>query len=265
VIGQGQDSHAFLERTRHQDSRRESAIGGGAMAVQINIHGDVLPQISWRYRAPICLLLCRHILLLAATVKQFIDFIPLLLFFIVFKIDPRVVDIGGHQLTVGGIYSATAMLIISSLVVYGALFIKQRKLEKSQWLTLIACLVFGSLTLAFHSETFLKWKAPVVNWLFALAFIGSHFIGEQLLIKRIMGHALTLPDQVWTRLNIAWIGFFLFCGAANLFVAFTFQSYWVDFKVFGSLGMTLLFLIGQGIYLSRHLHDADTTSPKTED
>nr|WP_283777238.1 septation protein A [Pseudomonas nunensis] len=202
---------------------------------------------------------------MAATVKQFIDFIPLLLFFIVFKIDPRVVDIAGHEVTVGGIYSATAMLIISSLVVYGTLFIKQRKLEKSQWLTLIACLVFGSLTLAFHSETFLKWKAPVVNWLFALAFIGSHFIGDQLLIKRIMGHALSLPDPVWTRLNIAWIGFFLFCGAANLFVAFTFQDYWVDFKVFGSLGMTLLFLVAQGIYLSRHLHDADTTTPKTED
>ena len=106
--------------------------------------------------------------------KQFIDFIPLLLFFIVYKIEPRIVEIGGHSLSVGGIYSATAMLIISSLVVYGALFIKQRKLEKSQWLTLIACLVFGSLTLAFHSETFLKWKAPVVNWLFALVFIGSH-------------------------------------------------------------------------------------------
>ena len=213
------------------------------------------------------MLLCRYILLLAATVKQFIDFIPLLLFFIVYKIEPRIVEIAGHSLSVGGIYSATAMLIISSLVVYGILFIKQRKLEKSQWLTLIACLVFGSLTLAFHSETFLKWKAPVVNWLFALAFAGSHFIGDKLLIKRIMGHALTLPDAVWTRLNLAWIGFFLFCGAANLFVAFTYQSIWVDFKVFGSLGMTLLFLVAQGIYLSRHLHDSDapTTHSKSED
>ena len=213
------------------------------------------------------MLLCRYILLLAATVKQFIDFIPLLLFFIVYKIEPRIVEIAGHSLSVGGIYSATAMLIISSLVVYGILFIKQRKLEKSQWLTLIACLVFGSLTLAFHSETFLKWKAPVVNWLFALAFAGSHFIGDKLLIKRIMGHALTLPDAVWTRLNLAWIGFFLFCGAANLFVAFTYQSIWVDFKVFGSLGMTLLFLVAKGIYLSRHLHDTDaaTTHSKSED
>ena len=199
--------------------------------------------------------------------KQFIDFIPLLLFFIVYKIEPRIVEIAGHSLSVGGIYSATAMLIVSSLVVYGFLFFKQRKLEKSQWLTLIACLVFGSLTLAFHSETFLKWKAPVVNWLFALAFAGSHFIGDKLLIKRIMGHALTLPDAVWTRLNLAWIVFFLFCGAANLFVAFTYQSIWVDFKVFGSLGMTVLFLIAQGIYLSRHLHDTDPTdtTPKTKD
>ena len=197
--------------------------------------------------------------------KQFIDFIPLLLFFIVYKIDPHAVDILGHSFMVGGIFSATAMLIISSLVVYGILFITQRKLEKSQWLTLIACLVFGSLTLAFHSEAVLKWKAPVVNWLFALAFAGSHFIGDRPLIQRIMGHALTLPQPIWTRLNIAWVFFFLFCGTANLYVAFTYQDFWVDFKVFGSLGMTLLFLVGQGIFLARHMHDADPSTPKTKD
>ncbi|MFK8331361.1 septation protein A [Pseudomonas sp. BJa5] len=193
--------------------------------------------------------------------KQFIDFIPLFLFFIVYKLDPRAVEFAGHSVELGGIYSATAMLILSSLVVYGALFIRQRKLEKGQWLTLVACLVFGGLTLTFHSETFLKWKAPVVNWLFALAFAGSHFVGDRVLIKRIMGHAVSLPDGVWTRLNLAWIGFFLFCGAANLFVAFTFQDIWVDFKVFGSLGMTVLFLVAQGVYLSRHLHDSDPTTP----
>ncbi|WP_218585599.1 septation protein A [Pseudomonas sp. Marseille-P9899] len=197
--------------------------------------------------------------------KQFIDFIPLLLFFIVYKLDPRVVDVAGQSFSLGGIYSATAVLIISSLVVYGTLLIRQRKLEKGQWLTLVACLVFGGLTLAFHSETFLKWKAPVVNWLFALAFLGSHFVGDKVLIKRIMGHALTLPDPVWTRLNLAWIAFFLICGAANLFVAFTFQDFWVDFKVFGSLGMTVLFLVGQGVYLSRHMHDSDPSTPKSEE
>ncbi|MDE1197345.1 MAG: septation protein A [Pseudomonas sp.] len=197
--------------------------------------------------------------------KQFIDFIPLILFFIVYKISPQAVDILGHSFMVGGIFSATAMLIASSIVVYGILYVRQGKLEKSQWLTLVACLVFGSLTLAFHSETFLKWKAPVVNWVFALIFAGSHFIGDRLLIQRIMGHALTLPQPIWVKLNIAWIVFFLFCGAANLYVAFTYQDFWVDFKVFGSLGMTLIFLIGQGIFLARHIHDADaSTQPSTK-
>jgi intracellular septation protein len=143
------------------------------------------------------------------------------------------------------------------VLVYGAFFAVQRRLEKGQWLTLAACLVFGGLTLAFHSETFLKWKAPVVNWIFAIAFMASHFIGDKPLIQRMMGHAISLPQPVWVRLNQAWIVFFLFAGSANLFVAFTFQDWWVDFKVFGSLGMTLLFLVGQGIYLSRHLHDPE--------
>ena len=156
--------------------------------------------------------------------KQFIDFIPLLLFFIVFKLDPRTVEFAGQSIELGGIFSATGVLIASSVVVYGTLFAVQKRLEKGQWLTLAACLLFGGMTLAFHSETFLKWKAPVVNWLFALGFAGS----------------------------------------ANLFVAFTFQSIWVDFKVFGSLGMTLLFLVGQGIYLSRHLHDEQPANGPTD-
>jgi intracellular septation protein len=203
------------------------------------------------------LLLCRLIPLLAAAVKQFIDFIPLVLFFIVYKLDPRSVELAGQGFELGGIYSATAVLIGSSLVVYGSLFLLQRKLEKGQWLTLIACLVFGGMTLAFHSETFLKWKAPVVNWLFALGFAASHFIGDKPLIQRIMGHAISLPQPIWVRLNLAWIVFFLICGGANLFVAFTFHSIWVDFKVFGSLGMTLLFLVGQGLFLARHMQQVE--------
>ncbi|OWJ97226.1 septation protein A [Pseudomonas sp. A46] len=210
------------------------------------------------------MLLCRHIPLLAAAVKQFIDFIPLILFFIVYKLDPRAVELAGHTFMLGGIFSATAVLIIGSVIVYGAIFLLQRRLEKGQWLTLVACLVFGGMTLAFHSETFLKWKAPVVNWLFALAFAGSHFIGDKPLIQRVMGHALSLPQPIWVRLNLAWVAFFLVCGFANLFVAFTFHEIWVDFKVFGSLGMTVLFLVGQGVYLSRHLHDTETEKPQQE-
>ncbi|HGJ9380974.1 putative intracellular septation protein A [Pseudomonas aeruginosa] len=188
--------------------------------------------------------------------KQFIDFIPLILFFIVYKIDPQNVEFAGFNLS--GIYGATATLILASVIVYGALWLKHRHLEKSQWFTLGACLVLGGLTLAFHEDTFLKWKAPLVNWLFALAFSGSHFIGDKPMIQRIMGHAIQLPQGLWVRLNIAWVVFFLVCGFANLYVVFTYPNFWVDFKVFGSLGMTLLFLIGQGLFLARHLHDADT-------
>src|SRR5690606_8653347 len=150
--------------------------------------------------------------LLAAAVKQFIDFIPLILFFIVYKLEPRAVELAGHTYMLGGIFSATAVLIISSVIVYGTIFLLQRRLEKGQWLTLVACLVFGGMTLAFHSETFLNGKAPVVNWLFALACAGSHFIGDKPLIQRMMRHALSLPRAIWIRLNLAWIAFFLVCG-----------------------------------------------------
>ncbi|WP_308811810.1 septation protein A [Stutzerimonas azotifigens] len=189
--------------------------------------------------------------------KQFLEFIPLLLFFLVYKLEPRTLELAGHTLSVGGIYSATAVLIISSLVLSAALLFRYRKLEKGQWIALLASLLFGGLTLALHSETFLKWKAPVVNWIFAAAFAASHFIGERPIIQRIMGHTISLPAEQWARLNIAWVLFFLVCGFSNLFVAFAYPAIWVDFKVFGSLGMTLLFMIGQGLYLYRYLQEPE--------
>lgn len=166
---------------------------------------------------------------------------------------PQSCDLMGYSFVLGGIYSATAVLIASSLLVYGALLATQRMLDKGQWVTLIACLVFGGMTLAFHSETFLKWKAPIVNWIFASAFLASQYIGQKPFIQRMLEQAVALPDPVWLRLNWAWVVFFVFCGAANLYVAFHFAYWWVDFKVFGSLAMTLLFLLGQGIYLARYL------------
>lgn len=197
--------------------------------------------------------------------KQFIDFIPLILFFTVYKMAPRTFELAGYSLSLGGVFSATAVLIGASVLIYGLTFAIQRRLEKGQWITLLACLLFGSMTLAFHSETFLKWKAPVVNWLFALGFAASHFIGDKPLIQRIMGHAVQLPAPLWSRLNLAWVAFFVFCGLANLYVAFTFHEYWVDFKVFGSLGLTLLFMLGQGVFLARHMHDAAPDKSASKD
>ena len=284
VIGQRKQFDSTRMCSLHQHVRRKHAVRGGAMAMQINNHSGQILQGAWQLtacdrqrqrscRRPVCQSLrnvletasgqrsaksavcyyAGHICPLACLVKQIIDFVPLLLFFIAYKIEPTTVDIGGFSLGVGGIFSATAVLVVSSVIIYGVLFIHQRRLEKSQWLTLAACLLFGGLTLALHSEAILKWKAPVLNWLFALAFTGSHFIGDKPLIQRMMGHAVSLPAAQWAQLNVAWILFFLVCGFANLFVAFVYPTIWVDFKVFGSLGLTLLFMAGQALYLVRHM------------
>ncbi|MRI34597.1 septation protein IspZ [Endozoicomonas sp. OPT23] len=185
--------------------------------------------------------------------KQLIDFIPLIVFFTVYKMDPRVVELGGQQLDVGGPFSATMFLMVASAIVYGGMFLKNKSLEKSQLITLAAVMLFGSMTLTFHDEAFLKWKAPIVNWIFAAAFLGSQFIGEKPLVQRMMDHAISLPNEIWLKMNLSWVVFFILLGAANLFVAFTFHEIWVDFKVFGSLILTFLFVIIQFAAISRHI------------
>lgn len=192
--------------------------------------------------------------------KQIIDFIPLIAFFTVYKMDPRLISFADTQYELGGPFSATMILMITSVVVYGLLYLKHKTLEKSQLITLVAVILFGGMTLAFHNETFLKWKAPIVNWIFALAFLGSQYIGEKPLVQRMLGHAMTLPDAIWTKVNLSWVFFFTALGAANLFVAFTFHEIWVDFKVFGSLILTLLFVVIQFAFLARHIKTEDTPS-----
>ncbi len=181
--------------------------------------------------------------------KQLLDFVPLVLFFAAFKIY--------------GIFPATGVLIASSVLIYGSIWIKDGKLERSQLITLIGTIAFGGITLLLHDETWLKWKAPIVNWIFAGVFLGSQFIGDKPVVERMMGHVLNAPATVWRRLNLAWVVFFIFSGAANLYVAFTYEKYWVDFKVFGSLGMTLLFLIGQMFWLARYIPKDEDGKPLT--
>ncbi len=185
--------------------------------------------------------------------KQFFDFLPLIFFFIVYKMDPRAFELAGHEMSIGGIYSATFILITSTLIIYGFQLIRQKKLDKSQIITLIAVIFFGGLTLGFHSDTFIKWKAPVINWIFGLAFLLNPLFSKTPLIKRMLGHAMALPDNLWKRLNLSWAVFFLLLGTANLYVAFVYEKFWVDFKVFGSLGLTLLFVIVQFIFIGKNI------------
>lgn len=174
--------------------------------------------------------------------KLLFDLFPVILFFIAFKLY--------------GIYVATAVAIAASVLQVAYVYLKNKRVEKMHLITLALIVILGGATLIFHDETFIKWKPTVVNWGFALVFLGSHFIGNKPIIRRMMEQAVTLPDHVWLRLSQMWILFFIFSGVANIYVAFNFDTdTWVNFKLFGLMGLTLIFILAQGLYISRFIQD----------
>ncbi|HTR00932.1 MAG TPA: inner membrane-spanning protein YciB [Candidatus Acidoferrum sp.] len=192
--------------------------------------------------------------------KAFLEYIPLVFFLLIYKLKERVVQVAGFEFTIGGIYSATAVLMIGTLLVYGAVLAKQRHLTRLQWLVVVAVMAFGSATLLLRSEAILKWKAPVVNWIMAIVFLGSQFFRETNMAKVMFGELVTMPDAKWRKLNLAWAGVFFFVGSANLFVAFTFPAWWVDFKLFGSLGLLLLASVAQIFYIYPHFEQKESVA-----
>jgi len=194
--------------------------------------------------------------------KQFLEYIPLAFFLIFYKLEPSIFNLGGLEISIGGVYSATAILMLTTLAIYGGLYVLEGSLSRMQWIVVGAVLVFGSSTLLLRSEDILKWKAPAVNWLIACIFLGSQFVGKQNMAKGMFGHLVTMPESRWTRLNLAWVAVFLVVGTANLFVAFTFHEYWVDFKVFGSLAILLVATVAQIFYIYPYLNpeEPDTDS-----
>jgi intracellular septation protein len=211
--------------------------------------------------------------------KQLFDFLPILLFFILYKFyldlpDDLILGINAWvplmDLTPGqssdAIYLATLAAIVVTLiqVVLAAIIVK--KVEKMPLITLVLLLVFGGATLALKDPAFIQWKPTAINWLFAMVFLGSHVIGKKPLIQRMMGHAITIEEQrVWVQLNLAWIGFFVVSGIANMIVAPEIDPFglqfsedtWVDFKLFGLMGMTIAFVIAQAFFLARYMPDSD--------
>jgi intracellular septation protein len=172
--------------------------------------------------------------------KFLADFFPILLFF------------GAYHLY--DIYVATAVAVAAAVVQVGYHWLKHRSVPTMQWVTLGLLVVFGGLTLLLRDPLFIKWKPTVVNWLFAAAFLLAPLVSPKTLIERLMGHAVTLPAFAWRRLNLAWATFFVSMGALNLFVAYSFdEETWVNFKLFGLMGLTLLFALAQGFYLARHM------------
>jgi intracellular septation protein len=214
--------------------------------------------------------------------KLLTDFFPVLLFFVAYKL--------------GDIYLATAVAIGASVVQVSWLWLRQRRVETMHLVTLGLLVVFGGLTIVLQDRTFIMWKPSIVNWLFAAAFLTSQFAGERTLVERMMAHAVDVPLATWRRLNLLWVAFFTLSGLANLYVANGFfvaenalvaaagghsvdithcdqslpgqllslcqaaaarEAAWVNFKLFGMMGLTIAFVIAQGFYLAKHIRDSE--------
>ena len=198
--------------------------------------------------------------------KQFIDYIPLLVFFSVWAMDERVINVAGYDHIFGGMFSAAEFLLAASVLVYGSLFIYQKRLDKFQWITLAAVILFCIPTIIFKNIVFLKWKAPIVNWIFASIFVASRYFGDKPAIEHMMGHAVTAPKEVWYKLNTMWIFYFIVLGAINLIVAFTLsEELWIKFKVFGNLILTFSFVLVQMPILAKYIEVEDKDEAANED
>lgn len=202
--------------------------------------------------------------------KLLFDFLPIVLFFGAFKYAQAHTDWAAAFATQhfgflvsGGVVGteeapvllATLVVIVATLAQVAWLMARRRKIDLMLWVSLGLVVVLGGATIWFHSETFIKWKPSVLYWVMAGAFVVAQLMGKNLL-KLLLGDQLALPPAVWQRLALAWVGFFALMGALNLWVAYSFStSTWVNFKLFGGIGLMLAFTLAQGLYLSRYLKE----------
>lgn len=176
--------------------------------------------------------------------KLLFDLFPLILFFIAF----RNFDI----------YTATAVAMGAAAAQIIWLKARKKIIETTHWINLSVIVVFGSATLFFQNDAFIKWKPTVLYWLFAAILLGSHWLLGRNLMQKLMGAQLVLPTLAWSKLNYSWAGFFILSGALNLFIAFSgyfTESQWVNFKVFGSLILLVIFVIIQSLWLGKYMKD----------
>jgi len=170
--------------------------------------------------------------------KFLFDLFPVALFFVAIQI--------------WDIFVATAVAIAASFAQVGWLALRKKRIEPMLWASLAIIVVFGGLTLYLRDKTFILWKPTVLYWLFGSVLAGSAFLGRNL-IRALLSEQMQLPDPVWRRLNWSWVGFFAFMGAANLYVAFSYsEKIWATFKLFGGMGLMLLFVVAQALVLARY-------------
>ena len=160
-----------------------------------------------------------------------------------------------------GIYVATAVIMAGSVVAVTFSWLRTRKVKPLLLITMVLALFLGSLTLFFRDPVFLKWKFSIVEWFLGLWILASQLTGKKSFIRLAMEESIKLPESVWSRLNIMWGVFFLFLGTLNVYVIYNFSTdAWVKFKFWGSTGLTLVFVVLQALYLSRHMPEQQENS-----
>jgi intracellular septation protein len=174
--------------------------------------------------------------------KFLFDLFPVLCFFAVYWISD--------------IYTATGAAIAATIGQLAWLRLRKRRVEPMLWASFALIVVFGGLTLILEDKRFIMWKPTVLYWLFAVVLAFSATFFRKNLIRSMLGKEIQLPDPVWSSLNWSWVGFFVLMGIANLYVAFRFEEpTWVKFKLFGGTGLMLLFVVGQALFLARHVQE----------
>jgi intracellular septation protein len=188
--------------------------------------------------------------------KQLLEFVPIALFFIVYQLNGETLSVGGWSYTIDGIFSATAVLMLATMVQVILSYALTRELEKRALWMLLAVLVFGGATLVLRNQMFIQWKPTIFNWVLAIAFGASQFIGDKNLMERTLGSQIRLPKRVWRRLNFLWVSNFAIVGALNLVVAYGFsEATWVSYKLYSAIGFTLLLTVLTAIMISPHLKE----------
>jgi len=174
--------------------------------------------------------------------KFLADFFPVILFFVAYK--------------VSDIYVATGVAIAATVLQIGYSLVRRHKVSGMQWTSLVIIGLFGGATLLLHDETFIKWKPTVLYWLFGAVLAGGMLGFRKNLIRTLLGEQMRLPDPIWARLNWSWVAFFCFMGAANLYVAYNYSTdLWVNFKLFGGIGLMIAFVVAQSLVLAKYLQD----------
>lgn len=192
--------------------------------------------------------------------KQIAEFIPIALFFIVYQLNGDTVALGEWSYTFDGIFTATAVPMVATLLQVMLTYAFTRELEKRSLWMLLAVLVFGGATLLLRNQMFIQWKPTIFNWVLALAFGASQFIGDKNLMERTLGSQLHLPKPVWNRLNLLWVCNFALVGGLNLVVAYGFsEATWVSYKLYSAIGFTLVLTVITAVLISPHLKDAPVT------